>query len=89
MVHKCLYGAAPSSLTDMLTYASSTRTKKLVQYPYKGSFGNRSFVRTGPKLWNILPPTIRLESDVMKFKTALKTYLFDGFEGFTQKLNEC
>ena len=89
MVHKCLYGTAPSSLTDMLTYVSSTRTKKLVQYPYKGSFGNRSFVRTGPKLWNILPPTIRLESDVMKFKTALKTYLFDGFEGFTQKLNEC
>ena len=41
-----------------------------------------------PKIWNLLPIKIRCESDVMDFKKQLKTFLFDGFAKFEQKLKE-
>ena len=88
VVHKCLNGTAPSSLADLLKNCSSIRTMKLEQYRYKGVFGNRSFSRVGPKVWNLLPIVIRNESDTTKFKSRLKTFLFDGFGCFVQKLNE-
>ena len=88
LVHKCLYGKAPKCLRDMLNYVGSTRTMKLVQPTYKGSFGSRCFGRVGPKLWNLLPLKMRLEKDVVNFKKQLKTFLFDGFHHFEQKINE-
>ena len=54
---------------------------KLVQSTYKGTFENRNIARTSPKVWNILPKTIRMEVDETKFKSALKTLLFDGIVG--------
>ena len=87
-VHKCLNGTAPNCLAGMLKYVSSTRTMKLKQYLFLSSFGNRCFARVGPKLWNLLPLHVRSETDVVNFKSLLKTYLFDGFQGFEQKLNE-
>ena len=88
LVHKCLYGKAPKCLRDMLNYVGSTRTMKLLQPNYKGSFGSRCFGRVGPKLWNLLPLKLRLEKDVVEFKKQLKTFLFDGFHDFEQKINE-
>ena len=41
-----------------------------------------------PKLWNLLPLKIRSETDVDEFKKGLKTFLFDGFHDFEQKINE-
>ena len=64
------------------------RTMKLMQFKCNGKFGNRAFARAGPKVWNILPQRIRVESDQAKFKSALKTYLFDSFIDFSQKLIE-
>ena len=69
-------------------YNSSERTLKLVQHPFKSSFGNRSFSRIGPKMWNFLPMKLREESDTVKFKTALKTFLFDENEHYIQKLSK-
>ena len=89
LVHKCLYGKAPKCLKEMLIYVGSERTLKLVQPKYKGSFGGRCFGRIGPKLWNLLPLKIRGEKDVDEFKKKLKTFLFDGFHLFEQKMNEC
>ena len=88
LVHKCLYGSAPKCLKDMITYSGSERTKKLVQPTHKGSFGSRSFGRVGPKLWNLLPLNLRTETDTSKFKKDLKTFLFDGFFDFEQKIKE-
>ena len=88
MVHKCLHGGAPTCLTRILTYVSSNRTMKLAQYKSKGKFGNRAFVRVGPKVWNILPQEIRMEENEVKFKAVLKTFLFDNFNDFSQKLIE-
>ena len=88
LVHNCLHGNAPSSLTELLVNVSSSRTLMLTQYPYKSNFGDRSFSRIGPKLWNLLPLDIRMEVNTKKFKNLLKTFLFDGSERFLQKLHE-
>ena len=88
LVHKCLYGVAPNCLKEMLVYAGSQRTKKLRQAKYNGSYGRRSFRRMAPKIWNLLPLRIRCESDVTEFKKRLKTFLFDGFVIFEEKLKE-
>ena len=88
LVHKCLHGSAPKCLKDLLNYSGSERTKKLVQPTFKGSYGSRSFGRVAPKLWNLLPLKIRSETDVDEFKKSLKTFLFDGFHEFEQKIKE-
>ena len=61
---------------------------KLEQPAFKGSFGSRCFGRVGPKVWNLLPMKIRVERDTVEFKKQLKTFLFDGFYHFEQKMNE-
>ena len=88
IVHKCLSGTAPTCLSDMLVSVYSERTKKLKQYPHKGTFGNRCFARAGPKVWNLLPRKIREEQKEEDFKKLLKTFLFDGFQSLEQKLKE-
>ena len=88
IVHKCLHGTAPNCLKEMLSYVGSKRTMKLAQPIHKGTFGSRSFARVAPKLWNLLPLRIRCEGDVDEFKKALKTFLFDGFVEYEQKIKE-
>ena len=53
ILHKCLHRDAPPPLKRLLTNASSSRPMMLTQYAYKSAFGNTSFLRVGPKLWNI------------------------------------
>ena len=79
VVRKCLNGTAPNCLANMLHYMSSTRTFKLEHCKFIGNFGCRSFAVCAPKIWNLLPLSIRTETKVEKFKKALKTFLFDGF----------
>ena len=55
---------------------------------HKGVYGSRCFARIGPKLWNLLPPRVREESDTDEFKKKLKTYLFDNYERLAVKLKE-
>ena len=88
LVHKCLHGSAPECLREMLQYSGSERTMKLIQPTHKGAYGSRSFARVGPKLWNLLPLKIRMEKDIEDFKKGLKTFLFDGFHAFEQKVKE-
>ena len=71
----------------MLKYVQSTRTLQLVQYKNNGKFGNRAFACVGSKIWNILPLKTRIEADEMKFKHMLKSFLFDGFNDFSLRLN--
>ena len=40
------------------------------------TMGAGAFSHAAPKLWNSLPPHIRLLDSIIKFKTALKTHLF-------------
>ena len=88
LVHKCFYGRAPKCLKEMLNYVGSERTKKLVQSTHKGTYGTRCFSKVAPKLWNLLPLELRCVQDVDEFKKKLKTFLFDGFPDFEQKIKE-
>ena len=88
MVHKCLLGKAPNCLIELLSICVTERTVKLSPYPHKGVYGSRCFARIGPKLWNLLPPRVREESDTDEFKKKLKTYLFDNYERLAVKLKE-
>ena len=88
LVHKCLHGNAPVSLSNLLNYSCSARTKKLNHQRNKGIFGSRAFSRSSPKLWNLLPVNIRTEKNTDKFKVLLKTYLFKESKNFLQKVKE-
>ena len=46
---------------------------------YKLHFGDRAFEKMAPKLWNNLPQNIRSITDFDKFKSMLKTHLFDNY----------
>ena len=72
----------------MMVYVKSARTVKLVQPEYKTSFGKRRFGRVAPKIWNLLPLELRREGDEEEFKKKLKTFLFNGFAEFEQKIKE-
>ena len=61
---------------------------KLEKPRSKSSFGSRCFGRVGPKLWNLLPLKLREEKDIDNFKKQLKTFLFDEFHDFEQKMSE-
>ena len=76
VVHKCLVGNAPDSLSKMLILGESERTKKLKERSFNGDYGERSFSVAGPKLWNLLPKDVRVEEDTDEFKKKLKTFLF-------------
>lgn len=85
IVHKCLHGIAPTTLKATLTYCQSSLTYKLIQKDYKRSFGNRSFARIAPKLWNALPLELRKEKTTDIFKKLLKTHLFDNAMEYHRK----
>ena len=43
---------------------------------YKVTLGDRSFRASDPKTWNALPKGIRNQTNIITFKTMLKTHLF-------------
>ena len=88
IVHKCLLHKGPSSLCNMIMYSSSERTLKLNETRSNSSYGDRAFSHCGPKLWNLLPPSIREEADTNIFKKQLKSFLITKGEQFHQKIIE-
>ena len=88
LVFKTLCCRAPESMQMMLNFNTSERTIKLNQPPFKTDFGKRSFSRIAPRMWNLLPNAVRDRTDLLKFKTALKTYLFDSGSQLISKLYE-
>ena len=90
LMHKGMHHRnSPLWLQNLISFNVSERTLKLVQLPFKSAYGKRSFTRTGPRLWNLLPAKVKDHSDTTVFNTALKTFLFDGSEHLVKKLYEC
>lgn len=83
IVHKCLNHKAPDSLSALLTFGDSDRTKKLHETKSKSKYGDRAFSHAGPKVWNRLPMSIRTEEDTVKFKKMLKSFLMLNGHTFT------
>ena len=82
-VFKVINDMAPSYLRELLEPYKPTRSlrsgnKKLLKIqPYKlKSYGYRAFSVCAPQLWNALPLEIKECKSVLRFKKALKTYLF-------------
>ena len=86
LVFKCLHGNAPAYLSELIKqYQPSQNLRSqlknlLCEIRVKSkTFGDRAFEKMAPKLWNNLPQNIRSITDFDKFKSMLKTHLFDNY----------
>ncbi|MEL7307775.1 MAG: reverse transcriptase family protein [Pseudomonadota bacterium] len=88
LVHKCLYGAAPSYLRSLLSMAVSSgfsfslrshSTVKLFCPISRSAFVRRSFSFYAPRLWNALPVNIRSERRYDVFRSLLIVYMKNLF----------
>ena len=85
ITYKCLNNQGPKYLSELLTMYVPSRAlrsedQKLLVHPRQFHrlvpFGQRSFVRIAPRLWNDLPLSLKLSPSVASFKSNLKTYIF-------------
>ena len=84
LTFKCLNGAAPLYLKELLKPNPTTRNLRSNQdcmtlYVPKSRtarYGQRAFGNIAPKLWNELPSHIRAQTSLTAFKRMLKTRLF-------------
>ena len=83
LTRRCIYGNAPHYLCEKIKAHNPNRVlrstnQNLLQIPkanYK-SKGGRRFAVQGPRLWNALPTSIRLEENHLAFRRKIKTHLF-------------
>ena len=84
IVHKCIRGQCSSNLN--IQYKSHCcrpqEEMMLATKPMNSKYGRRTFDYVAPRLWNALPTHVRCEEDVDRFKTMVKTILFEGTEEF-------
>ena len=87
IVHKCIRGQCSSNLN--IQYKSHCcrpqEEMMLATKPMNSKYGRRTFDYVAPRLWNALPTHVRCEEDVDRFKTMVKTILFEGTEEFKNR----
>ena len=83
ITYKALNDKAPKYISELLTLHVPTRKlrsgdKMLLVEPRTNlkSYGDRSFEKVAPQLWNRLPYDIKTSASLESFKTKLKLYLF-------------
>ena len=80
LTYKALHGLAPSYLADLLDTPRGHRLEQdnllLVPKTKLVNYGDRSFSKAAPQLWNNLPSKIRHSPSVDSFKSRLKTYMY-------------
>ena len=88
LTFKCIYGLAPTSLSDLINIKSNSlynlrSTGKLLFDHPKGkmltTLGSRSFSAAVPKLWSGLPVELRQATSLDSFRSRLTTYLFKKY----------
>ena len=77
LVFKSLNSLAPTYLQEMFHYSHYGHTVQLVVPSTNLKLGRRSFSVAGPRIFNLLPQTVRYSNTIEIFKNRLKTYLFD------------
>ena len=89
IVHKIILGKCPSSLCSLLDYKQFNYRPmdflKLKTETCNNKYGKRAFRWAAPRLWNALSLEIRTQDDTEKFKTSIKTLLFQDTDGFLHK----
>ena len=88
LTHNCIHGKPPKYLQDLLIVYKGGRpglrsanngiTLKQPRTKYK-TFTDRPFSCVAPKLWNGLPQYLCEITDIIQFKSQLKTHLFRQF----------
>ena len=82
--YKALNGQAPSYISGIIEEYKPSRSLKSqsslqLKHPSglpKRSYGQRSYHRAAPLLWNALPEDTRIAKSLSMFKWLLKTYYF-------------
>ena len=87
ITHNCLHQNAPKEISSMLHYGDSERTLKLQETRFENKYGGRAFSHVAPKLWNLLPKSIRTLTDTDKFKTSLKSFLMIRGDEYVEWVN--
>jgi len=86
LVYRSLIGTVPAYLSDDCRLTSSVGARSLrsgdsrtcVPRRAHNNIGAQSFATAGPGLWNSLPQQLRqLDVSFTRFKTLLKTFLFE------------
>ena len=87
MTYKCLNNIAPVNLASLLK--PNRQNPSLLEIPiFKTNYGRRSFEYIAPCLWNELPTKVTLCKTVENFKSKLKTFLYNDFDGFKGRINK-
>jgi hypothetical protein len=83
MTFRCLNNTAPPYLSSHVKLYEPKRnlrsihSRTIVAPSFKlGKYGGRSFTCASPSVWNVLPLSVRSETDRQQFKLKLKTHLF-------------
>jgi hypothetical protein len=83
--YQALHGTAPPYLCDMISLHTNDHSMSLRSSATLGlttprtrmvSYGDRAFTCIAPRLWNLLPASIKNAPSVAYFKRLLKTHLF-------------
>ena len=82
-VYRSLNNSAPEYICELLHARAPTRSLRsnseglqLAVPRTRTAWGDCSFAKTGPQLWNALPVHVRQSDSLAIFKKALKTHLF-------------
>ena len=85
LVYKAINGIAPRYISELLVKHKPVRqlrssAQSLLQVPKSNlvTVGDHAFSVFAPKAWNHLPLHIRQSSTLEKFKSSLKTHLFNS-----------
>ena len=88
LVYKCLWGNAPKYLKNLITLnpvnRPGLRSKRkidqlIIPFTKYKTFAARYFAVAGPTLWNCIPQDIKLSNSIEKFKSSLKTHLYNKY----------
>lgn len=74
-LHKIITTKQPTYLYSRITFARSTRGRKLIQQRFKSLLSQRQFYIYTSSLWNRLPNQIQTISNANRFKAELSKYL--------------
>ena len=85
---KCLNDMAPAPLTALLSIKDYTSLLLEVKNFFPSSeLGRRAFRYYAPRLWNCVPPAIRVLDNIDTFKAKLKQFLFTSHGELMQRYN--
>ena len=81
LTFKALHGQAPKYLSELLQPCTVKRNEMnlVLKVPKTNlaTYGDRSFKKAAPWLWNALPAGLRKSNKLSDFKKQLKTHLFN------------